>query len=53
MKSVKAIKDFSINGVYYDVGDDVKITRKEELVRLNELGFIEPQSAKDIQNFDK
>jgi len=53
MKSVKAIKDFSINGMYYEAGDDVKITRKEELIALNEKGFIEPQSPKDIQNFDK
>jgi len=53
MKSVKAIKSFSLNGVFYDENDDVNVQTKEQLVYLNEKGFIEPQTAKDIQNFGK
>ena len=53
MKSVKAIKDFSLNGVYYEAGDEVNITTLQQLIALNEKGFIEPQTPKDIQNFDK
>ena len=53
MKPYKARINFSLNGIYYDAGDEVNITTKEQLIRLNEKGFIEPQTAKDIQNFDK
>ena len=53
MKSVKAIKNFSLNGVYYEEGNDVNITTKEQLVKLIENGFIEPLTPKQIQDFDK
>lgn len=48
-----AKKNFSINGTFYNKGDEVKVDTKNQLVKLNELGFIEPLSAKDIQNFGK
>ena len=44
---------FSINGTFYEPGDEVKVDKKEHAIKLNELGYIEPLSNKDIQNFDK
>lgn len=49
-----ANKDFNINGkIFYNKGDEVKVETKEQLIKLNEKGFIEPLSMKDIQNFGK
>ena len=48
MKSVKAIKDFTLNGVEYIQGDNIEVKDIQELVKLNEKGFIEPLSRKDI-----
>lgn len=48
MKSVKAIKDFTLNGVDYIQGDNIEVKDIQELVKLNEKGFIEPLSRKDI-----
>ena len=48
MKSVKAIKDFTLNGVDYIQGDNIEVKEIQELVKLNEKGFIEPLTRKDI-----
>lgn len=49
-----AKQNFNINGViFYNEGDEVKVETKEQLIKLNELGFIEPLSSKQIQNFGK
>ena len=49
-----AKKDFNINGnLFYNRGDEVKITDQSLIVKLNELGFIEPLTIKDIQNVGK
>ena len=53
MKPIKAKVLFSHKGIQYDAGDEVKVEAKEELVKLNEKGFIEPLTFKDIQNFGK
>ena len=53
MKIVKTVTDFSYHGKWYAKGENIKIDTVEELIRLNEKGFIEPQSMKDIQNFGK
>lgn len=45
--------NFSLNGVFYDKGDEVKVETKNQMMKLNELGYIEPLSIKDIQNFGK
>ena len=52
MKPIAKI-DFSANGIFYSKGDEVKVKTKEQLMKLNERGFIEPLSQKDIQNFGK
>lgn len=48
-----ANKNFSMNGVFYNYGDEVKVETKNQLIVLNEQGFIGPLSMKDIQNFGK
>jgi hypothetical protein len=53
LKSIIAKKDFSLNGIAYEKGDEVKVKDKVELVSLNEKGFIEPLALKQIQNFGK
>lgn len=44
---------FNLNGKFYEKGDEVKVATKEELIRLNEKGFIEAITPKDIQDFGK
>ena len=53
MKPIKAKVLFSNKGIWYEAGDEVKVETKEDLVKLNEKGFIEPLTFKDIQNFGK
>ena len=53
MKPIKAKVLCSYKGTWYEAGDEIKVETKEELVKLNENGFIEPLTFKDIQNFGK
>ena len=53
MSHYKAKTNFSLNGVLYEEGDDVEVKTKMQLIKLNELGYIQPLSAKEIQNFGK
>lgn len=53
MKPIKARILFSYKGTWYEKGDEVKVQTKEELVKLNEKGFIEPLTFKEIENFGK
>lgn len=51
---IKAKKDFFFKGIYFEKGDEVNnVETHEELNRLNEKGFIEPLTIKQIQNFKK
>lgn len=50
---IKATKDFTLNGIAYEKGDQVEVKTKEDLIKLNEKGFIEPLTLKQIQNFGK
>lgn len=52
MKPIAKI-NCQINGIYYTKGDEINIKNKEELIKLNELGLIEPLTAKEIQDFFK
>lgn len=49
----KARKEFSMNGIFYTAGDEVKVKNIDELIRLNERGFIDPMTMKDIQDYFK
>lgn len=48
-----AKKNFNLNSIFYEIGDEVKINNKKELIKLNEKGFIQPLSPKEIQNWNK
>ena len=48
MKKVIAKVDFSANGEYYIKGDELNNITYEQIVRLNEKGFIEPLEYKDL-----
>ena len=48
MKKLIAIKDFVADGENYIVGDEIKTNNYEAIVKLNEKGFIEPLTYKDL-----
>ncbi len=48
MKKLIARKDFTANGVNYIEGDEIKTNNYEAIVKLNEQGFIDPLSYKDL-----
>lgn len=48
-----AKQDFNLNGTFYEKGDEIEISSKEALIKLNEKGFIEPLTPKEIQNYGK
>ena len=52
MKIIASI-DFKLNDTFYNKGDEVKLNTKEQIIKLQERGFIEPVSQKDLQNFGK
>ena len=52
MKLIAKI-DFNANGVFYAKGDEIIVDNKNQAIKLNELGYIEPLTAKQIQEFDK
>lgn len=41
------------NGIFYDKGDEIGVKNQEDLVMLNQKGFIEPLTPKQIQNYFK
>ena len=47
MKIIAKI-DFSANNEYYIKGDEIKGLDYRQIVKLNELGFIEPLKYKDL-----
>jgi hypothetical protein len=49
MKPIKAKVDFTLNGRFYTAGNDVRVDRVDEAIKLNELGFIEPLTKNDIE----
>lgn len=48
MKKIIAKINFSANGKFYIEGDEIKNLTYEQIVKLNELGFIEPLDLKDL-----
>lgn len=52
MKPILKI-DCKIDGVYYEKGDEIEVKDKERLIYLNERGFIEPMTMKQIQDYFK
>lgn len=52
MKPIAKI-DCQINGIFYNKGEEIPIENKEQLQKLNEKGFIEPLTQKQIQDYFK
>jgi len=52
MKPIAKI-DCQVGGVFYEKGDEIKVDNKDTLIKLNEKGFIEPWTPKQIQEFGK
>ena len=53
MIKIIAKKDFTRKGELIFAGDEVIVNSVEELVKLNEKGFIEPLTFKEIVQFKK
>ena len=53
MIKIIAKKDFTRKGEPIFAGDEIKVNNIEELVKLNEKGFIESLTLKDIVQFKK
>lgn len=53
MIKIIAKKDFTRKGEYVFANDEVEVNSVEELVKLNEKGFIEPLTLKEIIEFKK
>jgi hypothetical protein len=51
MKQIIAKIDFTLHNKLYKKGKEVKVNSKEELIRLNERGFIEPFSYEEIKEY--
>ena len=43
-------KDFTLNDKFYAEGDEIKGTY-EQIAKLNELGFIEPLTRKELEEY--
>lgn len=51
---LKVKQDFSINGTFYFAGDTIEEKLPLSIVnKLNEKGYIEPLSIKDMMEYDK
>lgn len=55
MKPIKAKKDFTIGNEYFFVGDTIELDKLkyEQIVKLNEKGFIEPLTMKELIEIKK
>lgn len=51
---LKVKQDFSVNGTFYLAGDTIEEKLPLSIVnKLNEKGYIEPLSIKDMMEYDK
>ena len=48
MIKVIAKIDFNLNGTQYITGDEIELKDINKIIKLNELGFIEPLSHKEL-----
>ncbi len=49
MFKVKAKIRCQVNGKFYEPGEDIEVDKIEHVNKLNEIGFVEPLTAKEIQ----
>lgn len=51
---LKVKQDFSVNGTFYFTGDTIEEKLPLSIInKLNEKGYIEPLSIKDMMEYDK
>ena len=48
MRKIIAKIDCVINGVYYEKGKEILNLNYEQIVKVNEMGYIEPLDYKDL-----
>lgn len=53
MKSIKAKKDFEIGGKYFFANEEVDLKDVSIIKTLNEKGFIEPLTLKELIQLEK
>lgn len=55
MAKIIASKDFTMDGEYYFVGDELDYDKigKLKLIKLNQKGFINPLTIKEIKELEK
>ena len=54
MKAIKIKKDFSVDGKFYFAGDTIEGKIKyETLVKINEKGYIEPLTLKELTEYQR
>lgn len=54
MKAIKIKKDFSVDGKFYFAGDTIEDKIKyETLVKINEKGYIEPLTLKELTQYQR
>lgn len=56
MKTIKFKQNCNFNGEYYEAGDELKNFTKNDIAgirKLNEKGFIEPLTQKELISIEK
>lgn len=54
MKAIKVKQDFSVDGKFYFAGDTIEDKIKyETLVKINEKGYIEPLTLKELTQYQR
>ena len=53
MKSIKAKENFTLNNIDYFAGEEIEIDNISDIIKLNEKGFIEPLTRKDLSIIKK
>lgn len=56
MKKIIAKKDFTVDNEYFAVGDEIDLLEVKDyktIVILNEKGFIEPLTRKELKEIEK
>ena len=53
MRKIIANIDCRINNDYYSKGEEIKNLTYEQIVKANELGYIEPLNTKELVEIEK
>lgn len=53
MKKIVANMDCVINNEYYSKGDEIENLNYDQIVKANEIGYIEPLDYKDLMAIKK